>query len=480
MRISEPKRLHPVAVVSTVLKQLKEMIFPILAFTVFGGRGSGRGGLSLLIPLAVVLFALITGIISWLRFTYRIEEGELRVESGVFVRKKRYIPLERIQSLDQSEGILHRAFGLVKLKVETAAHGGNGKEDAEAVFSAIPREEARQFQAILAAVKNSGTSIEADSTPESNVIYKISPKELILLASTSGGVGVIISAIIAFLSQFDEIIPFDRVFKRFESLIENGLVLVSTLVFIGFLLVWILALIGTMIKYAQFTVTKTAEDLVISRGLIEKRQITVPLNRIQSIRITQSLLRQPFGYGTVYLENAGGSAENGDLAKVMVLPIVSRTEIQEILGEWLPEYNLNPVLHPAPKRALKRYLLKGWLVILPIVFIPPFVSRPWGWLSFLLLLPVAYLQYLSYRDVGWSIEGDQLSLRYRRMVKHTVFMKKKKIQSLRTDESFFQRKDQLQSIQALVKSGLGGGGGRVVDVEGADATRIFKWFSQDK
>lgn len=99
MRMSEPKRLHPVAVISTVLKQLKDMIFPILAFTVFGGRGSERGIFSLLIPLAVIIFALITGIISWLRFTYRIEEGELRVESGVFVRKNDIFRLSESKAL---------------------------------------------------------------------------------------------------------------------------------------------------------------------------------------------------------------------------------------------------------------------------------------------------------------------------------------------------------------------------------------------
>lgn len=98
--MSEPKRLHPIAVISNALKLLKEMIFPILAATVFGGRGADWG--NLLFPIGAVMFALISGILSWLRFSYRLEENELRIESGVFVRKKRYIPFERIQSVNQS------------------------------------------------------------------------------------------------------------------------------------------------------------------------------------------------------------------------------------------------------------------------------------------------------------------------------------------------------------------------------------------
>src|SRR5690606_39347729 len=75
-------------------------------------------------PAVIVLAGLVLmgvpAFISWLRYTYRVEDMELRIEYGLFVKKKRYIPFDRIQSLDFSEHILHRPFGLVKVKVETA------------------------------------------------------------------------------------------------------------------------------------------------------------------------------------------------------------------------------------------------------------------------------------------------------------------------------------------------------------------------
>ncbi|MEI2401171.1 PH domain-containing protein, partial [Paenibacillus phytohabitans] len=62
---------------------------------------------------------------------------------------------------------------------------------------------------------------------------------------------------------------------------------------------------------ANFTVVKRDEELFITRGLIEKKQTTIPLTRIQAIRIGENLIRQPFGYATVYIESAGGSIEKG-------------------------------------------------------------------------------------------------------------------------------------------------------------------------
>src|SRR4051794_19731273 len=113
MKMSEPKRLHPVAAVVNVLKSLKELILPLIFIFLFGGNGSGFSLWKVSIAGVFILFPLIMGVLSWLRFTYRVEEGELRIESGLFVKKKRYIPFERIQSLDLSEGILQRPFGLV-------------------------------------------------------------------------------------------------------------------------------------------------------------------------------------------------------------------------------------------------------------------------------------------------------------------------------------------------------------------------------
>lgn len=83
--MSEPRRLHPIAAVSNVLKTLKDSIIPILIIVVFG---NSEGKIQLFITIGIIALILISGILTWLRFTYRIEEGELRIESGLIIRKK--------------------------------------------------------------------------------------------------------------------------------------------------------------------------------------------------------------------------------------------------------------------------------------------------------------------------------------------------------------------------------------------------------
>lgn len=477
MKMSKPQRLHPIAAVSAFLKQLKEMIFPIIAATAFGG--GIKEWSALILPIGFVVFALIYGVLTWFRYTYRVEENELRIESGIFVRKKRYIPFERIQNLNLTEGILHRPFRLVKLNVETAAQAG--KAEAEAELTAISKEEADRIESIFTAIKTGQeNSVMMTKAENEQLIYKISPKELFLLACTSGGVGVIISAIVAFLSQFNEMIPYQRLFHRFENLIANGVVFVSILVLIVFIIVWLLALIGMILKYADFTVVKNGDDLVISRGMIEKRKVTIPFKRIQAIRISQNLLRQKLGYATVYLENAGSSFEENGLTQTMVLPMVKRQQVVSILQQWFPDYQLDVELHSAPNRALPRYLWKGLLSVLPVMMISLLLFPKWGWLSLLLLVFSFSLQYWSYLDVGWNITGSQLTLQYRAINKNTVFFKKSKVQAIDYQESYLQTRKNLATIKATVASGFAGTHAKVIDIEQKHADQIFEWYSHEK
>jgi putative membrane protein len=477
MKMFEPKRLHPIVIVLTIGKRFKDLIFSFIALFFIWNKGDG-GRLVLFGVIALATIAIVlTSILSWLRYTYRLEQNELRIEYGVFVRKKRYIPLERIQSLDISEGIRQRLCGMVKVKIETA--GGSGTDEAEAVLSAISKDEARIIQEYVRAAKSPSQTIESLAEIANEPIYRITPPQLIVLSLTSGGVGVVISAVLAFFSQLDDLIPYERLFRGVEQWAVSNLIMVILFVFGGFFVAWIIALIGTMLKYANFNVIKTERDLIISQGLLEKRQITIPLTRIQAIRINENIVRQWLGYASVMVESAGGSASNQEGSKVMLLPLIKLQAIEEILGPHLTEYQLKTNFNPVPKRALIRYVFRSWIIIVPIVAISIFFLKTWGLLSLLLLAWCTFWGVLKYKDAGWNLAEQQLNLRFRTIVRSTVFIKKNKIQSLEVKESYFQKRKGLGSLEAFVKVGFGGAGGRVIDMDQNDVKNVYSWFSRE-
>ena len=55
-------------------------------------------------------------------------------------------------------------------------------------------------------------------------------------------------------------------------------------------------------------------------------------------------------------------------------------------------------------------------------------------------------------------------------------MKKNRIQTIRVRSSFFQKKQALSTFEATIKSGLGGSGGTVSDIEEIDSIKIYNWY----
>ncbi len=63
----------------------------------------------------------------------------------------------------------------------------------------------------------------------------------------------------------------------------------------------------TALQYANFTAKRKGKDIIITRGLIERHQMTIPLARIQAVKIKENILRETIGFATVMLVSAGGS-----------------------------------------------------------------------------------------------------------------------------------------------------------------------------
>src|ERR687889_1724723 len=98
---------------------------------------------------ALILLAWST--LEWLRRTYALEGGALRLEEGVLSRQLRAVPFDRIQQVDLIRKPLHRLLGVATLRVETAGGGSAAEVDlhvvtlpeAQALRSALLRAKAQ-------------------------------------------------------------------------------------------------------------------------------------------------------------------------------------------------------------------------------------------------------------------------------------------------------------------------------------------------
>lgn len=498
----EKKRLHPVAIITNALKQIKDGIIPIIAAVFFGGNTTGFDRFFIFIlPIGIVSLMIISGFVKWLRYRYWLEDEELRVEYGLFVRKQRYIPIERIQSISTSQGIFHQIFNLVQVNVETA--GGTGLDEADAALTAIKKQEANDLQEYIKQVKahkikqrinneNGQETIEEELEGiesvekveiEENleVIYKMTYRDIFVFALTSGGALGIIAAVFAFLSQFGDLISFDILLDEVEEIISAGILLGSLLILFAIIVAYIIAIARNMLKYANFTLKKSDENLYISHGLLEKKNIMVPLKRIQAIKVHESLIRGLFGYTSVAVVSGGGSLADEQAGKILICPIIKRDHIAEIIEKAVPKYKITTDFNSVPKRAKTRYMIRPMLAILLPVAVGIYFLYPYSTYALLLLLlfPIfAFFGYRGYRYAGWNITDNQLALRSRFINSSTVYMFRNKIQSINQSKTWFQNRKQLGTIEATVMSSMIGEKGKTIDLDHNDLQTIYRWYSR--
>lgn len=471
------------------VEAVKILFFPLIIGAFAGARnlkGIGTGEwyfdyLYIIIFGGGVILLIINSVINWRRFEYWFEEDELRIESGLFVRKKRYIPFERIQSLDYTEGIFHRPFKLVKVKVETA--GGTSQFNAD--LTAITKEAAKHIEVEMAEAKQrkfadldiegkASEIVKEHITSSASSIFSMSNKDLLILATTSGGIGLILSGALVFLSQFADLIPFESMYEEVSGFIKYGFFIIVLAIFVGFLVVWGISVAMTYFSYYGFSVTLDKQDIVITRGLIEKKKATIPLNRVQCVRIIENPFRQLFGYATVVIENAGGGLDEG--ATINLFPLVKKSMIIGPLKKVFPEIIFEEPTNKLPIRSKRYYYRIHFLWLTPVIGALTYFFYPYGLFS-LLIAPIIMLYGLwRHRSGAYEIFGNQLTMRYRKFSLNRVYLMKNRIQSMEIKQNYFHRKKGVATVSARVKSGMDKLNAEVRHMEESEADRLFSWY----
>ena len=470
--MSEFERQHPVASVSRAFGLIRGNIVTILVFLFVGAQSDNfpflwwiGGGFA---------FLLIMGFANWWRFLYKMDGDTLHIRSGIFVRKDLYLTKDRIQVIDISSGIIQRLFGLVRLDIQTA-----GSTSRQAAIDAITKVKALEINRILRDVNSDFGEMGPESgeigSSDSEVLKKLElpHKELLIAASTSGSFGIALSVLATLFSQIEPLISESELFEYLFSILpsQTDAVMIGIVIFIFIVFAWLLSFFSTLFTYGNFKLIVKENEIIISRGIFEKKRVTIPYNRIQAIHVSEGLIRQPLGYASVHLESAGYGDEKGT-GSIVLFPLIRRINILQLLNDVLPDYEKEmPGIKP-PSRSLRRYIFKSsfpititigalyWFLGLNLwIWLIPIISLFWGW--------------LKYRDAALAWGDDILLFRSRNLSKSTAYIKKKRVQDAIIFQNVFQRYRNLCSVQIHVASGDRGKSFMVEDLEYNEGVRLL-------
>jgi putative membrane protein len=401
------------------------------------------------------------------RFEYAVTADTVDIRSGVLSRREREIPYGRIQNVDVAQNAVQRALGIAELRLETA-----GGSDTEAQLRFVSRGEADRLQELISDRKR-GVSAEtgdpAAATPGEE-LFRLDMRELSILGLVSADLRVL--GLLTVLASGLAPALIEGAPPGAELLIMLGPVF-AVAILLG---LWALSGVRAMLRYYGFRLLRHGDELRYERGLLQRYNGTIPLEKVQTLTLRENVLARQLGYATLVIETAGYAA--GGSAKVeSAVPIGKRDRVLELARSVEPVGDLD--FQRPPKRARTRYAFRYALALGVVTALAYGVTRlialPLAWylpLALLVVVPVA--AHLAWANRGYALDEDYVVTRNGFWRRKTAIVPYDRVQTVLSSQTIFQRRRDLGSVTVDTASGGGiaSGNAVAVDVEASFAGEL--------
>ncbi len=321
----EPKRTDPLSFAVRAVASLQNAIVPMIA--VYFATNDEPWAFAAALGIGALIAALSAGgaYLTWRRLTYTVGAEDIRVESGILSRAARSVPYERIQDVSLEQSLIPRFFGLVQVKFETGAGGGE-----DLALSFLSEEEGERLREVIKARKQGVTAADprsatAEAEPEADVLFAMDQKRLFTFGIFEFSLAVF--AVLAGAAQYaDTFIGIelwdadlwgewlDGPTSWIADLgpmaqIISALAGLLTLIVVGS----VTGLIKTYLRDWDFRLERSEKGFRRRRGLLTKTDVVMPIHRVQAIKLGTGFLRRWFGwYGLKFVSLAqdSGSASH--------------------------------------------------------------------------------------------------------------------------------------------------------------------------
>lgn len=447
-----PRRLHPAYLVISLGRTLRALL-PLIAVAIW------RAPLWS-IALAAGLVLLRSSAEWWMR-RYSVTAGTLYVSSGILKRSTDTIGVQRITSVDAQRGVVQRLFRVWGVKIRTPGNDHRSSvslaclstQALEQLRAALTRSTAGAAVALPRTDGESGCSDPQESRPgpEPQVLAVLDTRTLLVAAFTGTSIPLMVAGAGAAFGRARDLLP-DRTFDRLAREVFVGGPSTALLVIAGLLLAALAGVTLTALRLARFTLIRDGDRLRTSRGLIAQRTGTIPVDRVQAIRMVEGWWRRRFGYCALEVEVAGLSTSND--TERMLFPLLRTSSAAALVGGALPELGWRPApLRALPGSARRRYLtLPILLAIVPTVGLA-LLPGWWGCLALVALPTAALIGSGQAADAGWQLDDATVVVRWRRVLaRHTVIAGRHRVQVTEVTRTVFQRQAGLSGVRLLLSS----------------------------
>ena len=374
--------------------------------------------------LLIIIFLCLWRVRIWSKTWFTVSDTAVVMERNTLNQRKNTMGIRSISNINIEQNLLERLTGTARLKLNTDSLSTANETDMVIVLEKKDAQQLKQF--ILErmdserAVQNVSTEQSeyvsgTDRTEQAEYTVQTTLKNQLfhgLLSINLPTVLILVGTFAEIAATIQEILS-EGIFSEGAGamLLKGGVVF---LVFLGALK----SVLGGFVRYYGFRIERIGKELHIQYGLFTKAEYTIPVRRINALKIRQSAIARLCGYYMAEIVNVGISDEETE-EKSFLLLYGKKDRIQGQLDGILPEFS------DAFRQETERQPFSAWFagllsMVVTVLFIgaagagvyeffPEFVK----WIAAAeVLLLVLYLLYrfLDYRTCALGMGGHFLVL----------------------------------------------------------------------
>ena len=458
-----PSKQSPLAILLFVTrfgKNLLRQFWPLILIFFF--NPGNRNELSFLIGIIVLSFiSMLASVLAYFKFFFYLSEDNFHLEQGILRKKSVQIPFERIQSVKIEQSILHQAFNIVKIEIETAGSKAN-----ELTITAISKSLAdeikdyifQQKQQILDSAPETDPSSKSLNSsysinePQATTLFQLDFLSLIKIGISQNHLRTLGIILIFFLSLFNRIMEIfgPKVDTYMEDIEVDSIV--SALAAAG-LVIPVLLIIAILIsavqlsfRYADFILLKTSEGLRLNFGLFTRIEQLAIKRKMQLVIIETNPLRRFFKMAKIRIFQAASSEVQ--VNESIVIPGCYTHQMDPVIQTYIDPAVIDRSIFNTvdPKYRLRLFLLTG---MLPLLGLSIFTYFNVGWQALYLaaLIPViAGVVHLYHKRLQYAIAEGYVIKKQGILNRKITLLKTYKIQSVEIYQGFYQLRHGLATV----------------------------------
>ena len=480
--IHEPQRLHPLTLLLRVGASLPALL--VILFPVLRNPSSGENVTSLVLGVMYGVFALPAIVLQYWRFSYRITAKQIVIQSGVFNRKNRSIPIERVQNIQIERSLFARLFGLAKVKIETA-----GSSSTEGSLEYVHQDAAREIRQVVRSFQRETADGEEDiaDADESDVepLFDMSLRRVLLSGAFRFSL-LYLAVIFTVLEFFDLEALVERLIRApgrmgwiAEAMFSHPALAILASVVVAIFLGWVSGVAVHLARYYDFELWLDGDKLRKRHGLFTVTEGTIPLDKVQSLILRTNPFMRIFGWYELKVQTIGLDVD--EQGHRVIAPFAGTDRILELARRVrtfdLPDsfVNVSPV---TIRRRFIRYTAVFSALLLPTIYFWPAswmhlggVALPWWGLGLVpFILGWAVLQFQNH---GYAADEDGLYIRRGVLSHYLWILPVEKFHVFHATASLFQRRLNLKTLFVDTAGAATFAYPEVIDVPADDADDQF-------